>query len=186
MVIRKASLLDVSALVTMNASVQIMHSTALPDIFRRDPASEVVEAAFRTCIESSVSYWLVAEESGIVGFLSAEFSRRPETWYGKENNVCYLAAVVVAPAAKRKGVAKALLAELKKEALIRGAVRIELDVWSFNSEAKKAFVQLGFHSLKERMALSVQKPNQPLEPMGIADTPRADARVAPAIPMAHH
>jgi hypothetical protein len=34
--------------------------------------------------------------------------------------------------------------------------------------------------------LGTNQPNQSLEPMGIAVTPRADARGAPAIPMAHH
>jgi hypothetical protein len=38
--------------------------------------------------------------------------------------------------------------------------KIELDVWSFNDEARRAFASLGFRKVMERMALSAELPDQ--------------------------
>ena len=56
-----------------------------------------------------------------------------------------------------------LLAELEREANSRGASQIELDVWSFNDEARQAFTSLGFRPVREKMALFTNKPNPTLE-----------------------
>jgi ribosomal protein S18 acetylase RimI-like enzyme len=164
MKIRRATLSDLPALVALNRLVQAMHAAALPGTFRQDPPDEVVTDAFKGAIEAPSSCWLLAEESGVAGYLSADFRERAETWYMIPHRVCYLGGIVVAPHCRRKGIARALLAELKREAHVRGVARIELDVWTFNERAKAAFAKLGFHSVMERMALSAELPNRVPEP----------------------
>lgn len=152
MKIRQATVADVPALVALNRMVHAMHAEAVPDAFRPNPPDEVVAAAFKEAIGSPASCWLLAEEERPAAFLSAEFRQRPETWYRTAHQMCYISALVVEPDSRRKGIARALLAELKRHALSRGVTRIELDIWSFNNEARRAFARLGFHSLMERMA----------------------------------
>lgn len=161
--IRQATLSDIPALVGMNRIVHAMHAAAVPRIFRKDPPDQMVADVFKAAIESSSSYWLLAENEEAVAFLSAEFRARAETWYMIPNQVCYLSEIVVAPCFRRNGVARALLAELKREANRRGVTRIELDVWTFNHEARQAFANLGFRSAMERMVLSGEEPNQAVE-----------------------
>jgi GNAT superfamily N-acetyltransferase len=157
MEIRQATIADVPVLVALNRIVHAMHVEAFPGTFRRDPPDEVVSVAFKEAIESPASYWLLAEEERAVAFLSAEFRQRGETWHMPAHRVCYIGGVVVEPDCRRKGIARALLAELKQEALSRGVARIELDVWSFNAEAREAFASLGFRPVMERMALDAAR-----------------------------
>jgi ribosomal protein S18 acetylase RimI-like enzyme len=153
--IRKATISDVPLLVALNQSIQDLHAQAFPERFRRNPPRETVERAFGAMIQASSSYWLVAEEDEPIAFLIAEFREREESWCVVAHRVCYLAGIVVAPAFRQRGIARALLEELKREAAARGVPQIELDVWAFNAEARQAFASLGFRTLMERMTIVV-------------------------------
>ena len=160
MKIRQATLSDVPALVALNRIVHALHAAALPRRFRQDPPDQMVADAFKAAIEAPSSYWLLAEEEQAAAFLSAEFRERAETWYGIPHHVCYVGGIVVAPRYRRRGIARAMLDNLKREANSRGVTQIELDVWTFNDDARRAFTQLGFHPVMERMVLSENDPNQ--------------------------
>ena len=164
MKIRQATVSDVPVLVALNGIAQDMHADAFPERFKRDAPKQVVADAFTAMIQSSTSYWLVAEEEQPTAFLSADFCERPESWHSVSRRVCYLAGIVVAPDYRRRGVARTLLAALKREADARGVDCIELDVWSFNDEAREVFSKLGFNRLMERMALSTKGPSRTAEP----------------------
>jgi ribosomal protein S18 acetylase RimI-like enzyme len=137
-----------------------MHAAAFPERFRKDPPDQAVADAFKEAMESPSAYWLLAEEGEAVAFLSSDFRERTETWCVVAHRVCYIGGVVVLSGCRRKGIARALLAELKREANSRGVTQIELDVWAFNDEARQAFISLGFKSAMERMTLSAERPNQ--------------------------
>jgi ribosomal protein S18 acetylase RimI-like enzyme len=166
MKIRPATVSDVQALVALNRIVQDMHANAFPDRFRRDAPEEVVAAAFAGMIQSPTSFWLIAEEDEPIAFLNADFCEREESWHSVARRVCYLAGIVVAPAFRRRGIARALLGALQQEADARGTT-IELDVWAFNDEAKVVFSKLGFNRVMERMARTGKTPNQALQPTGL-------------------
>jgi len=151
--IRRATISDVPALVELNRGTQAMHAAAVPEIFRAAPPDEVVAAAFVSSIQMPSALWLVAEDRDICGYLSADFRELPETWCRVHHRICYIASIAVAPESRRKGTARALVSELKREAEDRGVRRIELSVWSFNEEAKRAFDHLGFRPLMERRIL---------------------------------
>ena len=158
MKIRQAEVTDVPQLVALNRIAHDMHADAFPGRFRRDASEQVVAGAFTAIIEAPASYWLVAEEEQPVGFLSAEFRECGETWCLAARRVCYLAGMVVAPGFRRRGIARALLGGLRREAEARGVSAIELDVWAFNEEARDAFARPGFKPLMERMALTAEEP----------------------------
>lgn len=156
MKIRRAALSDVPFLVTLNRTTQDMHAEAFPERFRRSAPEQVVADAFVAMLQAPSSYWLVAEHEQPVAFLSAEFRVREESWCMVSHRACYLAGIVVAPAFRHQGIARALLAALQQEAHSRGVTSIELDVWTFNDEARQAFIKLGFKPLMERMTLGTQ------------------------------
>src|ERR1043166_2352854 len=164
MKIRKATVSDAPVLVRLNQSVQAMHADAFPERFRRNTPDETVERAFGAMIRAPSSYWLVAEEDQPIAFLSAEFRERDESWCFVSHRVCYLAGIAVAPRFRRRGVARALLGELKREADARGVAFIELDVWAFNEQARHVFTSLGFRRVMERMTLTAKGPNRAPEP----------------------
>jgi ribosomal protein S18 acetylase RimI-like enzyme len=153
--IRRATTSDVPALVALNRTVQSMHADALPEIYRRDAPDAVVERAFTALIEAPSSYWLLAEQKEPIGFLSSEFRDQEESWCKMVRRVCYLAGIVVVPRFQQKGVARALVAELKREVEHRGVQCVELDVWAFNGTAAQAFARLGFRPLVQRMTMAL-------------------------------
>ena len=159
MKIRRAAISDVPALVCLNRGVQDMHADAFPERFRRDAPEEIVERAVGAMIQAPGSYWLVAEEDHPIAFLSAEFREREESWCFVAHQVCYLAGIVVAPRFRRRGIARALVGELKREADTRGVTGIELDVWAFNEPARQVFTRLGFRGMMERMTLAAENVN---------------------------
>jgi ribosomal protein S18 acetylase RimI-like enzyme len=151
--IRRATIADVPYLVELNRVTQAMHAAAVPEIFRAEPPDEIVAAAFTASIEAPSALWLIGEEEHPCGYLSADFRELPETWCHVRHQICYIAAIAVNPELRRKGIARALVVELTREAEARGVHRIELSVWSFNAEAKHAFGRLGFRPLMERRVL---------------------------------
>ncbi len=155
--IREATVADLPTIVSLNREVQTMHSGAFPEIFG-DPSDEEMVDAFGADMGGPDSHWLVAveEEQQTIGYLNAEFQQRDETWCSVSRRICYLGGIVVAPEFRRRGIAKALLNALKQQAAARDIGQIELDVWAFNDESRKAFASLGFQPLMHRMRTSVE------------------------------
>ncbi len=153
--IRRATEADVAAIVRLNRTVQGMHAAALPEIFRDEAADSVVAGAFREALAAPTAFWLIAEELGPVAFLMSEYRERPETWCAKAARVCYLAGLAVDPQSQKKGIARQMVDELKRECSARGVIRIEVDAWTFNYGAKEVYARLGFVPVMERMMLGL-------------------------------
>ena len=157
MKIRKATVSDVPALAALNQSVQEMHADAFPGRFRRGAPDTSVEQAFSAMIQAPSAYWLVAEEDQPIAFLSAEFREREESWCLAAHQVCYLAGIAVESRFRRRGIARALFGELKRETDARGVASIDLDVWVFNEPARQMFASFGFRGIMERMTLDADE-----------------------------
>jgi|HubBroStandDraft_2_1064218.scaffolds.fasta_scaffold57943_3 ribosomal protein S18 acetylase RimI-like enzyme len=156
--VRRAGLPDIETLVSLNAHVQSLHARALPELFRDQTPSDEVASAFRKMIEDPSAVWLLAETGQPAGYLYAQFHERPESWARPAFRVCNINHIAVHPAHRRLGIARRLIAALVAEAEKRGFARIELDVWSFNQEARTTFDRLGFEVFNERRVLNRTKP----------------------------
>ncbi len=159
MKIRKATVADIPALVLLHRDVQETHAQAFPERFRSGFPGQVVAEALAQSIEAPSAYWLVAEKEQLIGFLSAEFRNREESWCMVAHRACYLSGIFVAASFRRQGIARALLDELTRETALRGASYIDLDVWASNPGAREAFARLGFKRSMERMTLPTGMPN---------------------------
>ena len=156
--IRTATPSDLPTIVALNRPLHLRHAEAFPNVFRKDPQDALVTEAFRGQMESPNGCWLVAEEdNAVIGFLSAEFRQREDTWCTHFHRVCYLGGIVVDPAFRRRGVARALFTTLKQEATARETTQIELDAWAFNDDAIAAFAALGFQPLMQQMQVVVDR-----------------------------
>jgi len=150
--IRPATLADLPTLVALNAHVQSLHAEALPEQFRASPPTAEVVATFADKLAEPTALWLLAELGGSpCGYLYAQFREHEENWARPARRSCNLAHLAVHPAHRRQGIARALIEAAVAEAGRRGFTRIELDVWSFNTEAREAFGRLGFTTFNERM-----------------------------------
>ena len=153
--IRAATTGDLEIIVALNAFVQRQHAEVFPESFKLPIDSGQSVDVFRAILEDSASVVLMAEDEEPVGYLYAQIQNRPASWVRLESQVFYVHHMVVAPKRRRQGAGTALLSGALSMARSKGIKKVELDVWSFNSEARRFWSKHGFEVFNERMQLSI-------------------------------
>lgn len=153
--IRNATLADLETVVALNAFVQQQHADALPGLFRPPSESSADKAAFQGFLSDPAALMLLAEDPGPAGYLWAQFQDRPASWARQASRLLYIQHMAVAPSFRQKGIGSRLLARAIEIARREGIQRVELDVWSFNSEARRFYASHHFAVFNERMALDL-------------------------------
>jgi ribosomal protein S18 acetylase RimI-like enzyme len=153
MLIRNATVNDLDALLALNTFVQQRHADELPRLFEAPTNSQQTVETFRNFIADSASLVLLAVEKEPAGYLWAQFQNRPANWALRELQVLYIQHMVVAPNFRRQSVGSLLMSAALNAAKSKGIERVELDVWSFNLEAKHFYAKHGFKVFNEKMAL---------------------------------
>jgi GNAT superfamily N-acetyltransferase len=149
--VREASAADAAAIVALNAEVQALHATAMPDFFKAaDPGA--IAPTVAAMLSEPRNLVLLAEIDGRpVGYAYAEFMEPGETAHRYAARVVYLHHLSVAAAHRRRGVGAALMAAIRTRAAERNVARIALDVWMFNRRARAFFKRQGFTPYNQRM-----------------------------------
>jgi len=155
--VRNAKAADLEALLALNAFVQQQHTDALPQLFKATTKPQQIRDEFKDFISDPNSLVLLAEETEPAGYLFAQFQNHPANWARFELKLLCIQHLVVAPKFRRQGVATKLLSAALDAARSRGIERIELDVWSFNSEAKNFYLKNGFKVFNERMTITTDE-----------------------------
>lgn len=150
--VRNALATDLEAIIELSAFVQRQHADALPDLFKAHSDSQQTRDKFRDFLADPTGLTLLAEEGQPVGYLWAQFQNRPEGWTQFGMRLLYIQHMAVAPRFRRKGAGRMLLMRAIEIARQQGIKRVELDVWSFNSEARRFYMKHGFTVFNERMA----------------------------------
>jgi ribosomal protein S18 acetylase RimI-like enzyme len=139
----------------LNAIVQRQHAEALPRLFKLPTDSQQCGDAFSAILKALDSVVLLAEDAEPVGYLFAQIQNRPESWVLLGLQVLYIHHMVIAPKFRRRGVGTMLLSGAMDAARRHGIGCVELDVWAFNSKAKRFYTKHGFEVFNERMQLSI-------------------------------
>jgi ribosomal protein S18 acetylase RimI-like enzyme len=155
MQIRRGTEKDLEALLALNASIQQQHVEALPKIFRPVSRSHQTVETFRGFLNSPTSLVLLAEGTEPAGYLWAQLQNRPANWAFMELPIMYIQHMVVAPKFRRQRVGTLLMSAALEAAKAKGIERVELDVWSFNAEAKHFYAKHGFKTFNEKLALTI-------------------------------
>ncbi len=153
--IRNATTGDLGTILALNVLVQRPHAEALPKLFKLPADSQAAVDAFRAILENLESLVLLAEDTEPVGYLYAEFQNRPASWARLELQVLYIRHLVIVPKFRRRGMGTLLMSGALDAARRNRIGRVELDVWAFNSEAKRFYAKHGFEVFNERMQLSI-------------------------------
>lgn len=77
---------------------------------------------------------------------------RPDGWARRGQRFLYIQHMAVAPEFRRRGVGRLMLTKAVDIARREGIKRVELDVWSFNFDAKRFYTKHGFEVFNEKMA----------------------------------
>lgn len=155
--IRPATEEDYDILNELRRQVNDLHVQGRPDIFRPGFGEEL-QRHLLNYLHSDVNSAIVAEAEGrVAGFALVDFIRRPASPYNLPRDFYHVAEIGVDPAFQRKGVARLLLAYMKRDALERGFDKIELDVWSFNRSALAFYEAAGFRTYRRYMELPLNE-----------------------------
>ena len=162
------------------------------DVARRYEYSHESILARLTGAFAKAELWVGKDQGEILGYvwvvLEGPFYSDP-----------YLSGIAVRESCRSKGIGSHLLAFFEEKAFAVSD-RVFLLVSDYNVRAQEFYRSKGYVEVRRIPDFSkagiaelimfkrraVATPNQSLEPTGLASTPRADARAAPAKPVAHH
>jgi ribosomal protein S18 acetylase RimI-like enzyme len=159
--IRRAEPADAAVLADLNSHAQAVHHRRVPEWFSA-PGDPAVADLLRGWLRETGSVGFVAEMEGRpVGYALAAVHRRPATALTREGTWIDLDQIAVAPAARRRGVARALCGQVIDHARRLGLAEVQLNVWAFNGEAQALFASLGFEARSLRLSLDARPGAQP-------------------------
>lgn len=162
--IRPATENDFEAINNLRAQVNALHVQGRPDIFKPGFCEEL-QGHLKMYLASETNAVIAADADGqIVGFAMVDYIMRPESPYNLARSFYHVAEIGVDPAFQRKGVATALTAYMKKDALQRGFPSIELDVWAFNESALAFYEKAGFTTYRRFMELPLKEDQGEMNP----------------------
>ena len=155
--IRRAKLGDIPDLVMLNSVVHEVHVKLFPTVFKT--GDEFLSAEFfASLLRSEDCSVFIAKEAGFpAGYIMIRKQIKPESSFKKETMCAYIDQVSVHPDYRRKGIFTSLLKAGEKEAASWGMNRLELDVWSENTSAVKAYEKSGFRTYNQKMFVSIEK-----------------------------
>jgi diamine N-acetyltransferase len=142
--VRQATASDAETLAGLNRTVQELHVAHRPDSFKNPDVASVADW-FRTTLEDSTVRAWIAECDGVAaGYVLAITYDRPENAFRFARRFCEIDQIAVAPAFRRRGIARALVERVFEDARSRAIEDVELTSWHFNTEAHAVFRALGF------------------------------------------
>ncbi|WP_152361557.1 GNAT family N-acetyltransferase [Microlunatus speluncae] len=145
LIIRDRRDTDLEAMVTLALESMTWHADSYPDV-RPAPPADALRGGFRELVPTADSYVRVAElDTLVVGFLTAALL--PPTTSGIEaldEPSVYISDIIVTGTARRRGIARALLADLDDWARARGCHTIRLTMHAGNEPAHRLYEQLGY------------------------------------------
>jgi len=149
--VRAAGHDDIPALIRLNAEVQALHIAAEPDRYRVTAAEEV-EAWFRMELRDEAVVALLAEdETGPVGYAMVRLADSPGHAFALPRRSALVNQLGVAPAARRRGIGRALMAAVEAQARAWAAADVVLDVVGFNLDALAFYRAAGYEVAKTRL-----------------------------------
>lgn len=149
--IRLAAPADAPAIAALGAVVHQLHVDARPDVFSPADAAQLLEWLLARLAEDDTHCFLAEQDGLTVGYLLTFVHRRPASCFGPAQSWLELDQIAVAPQQRRAGVARRLFAAAEAEAARLGIRAMELNVWCFNDDARRAFERLGFRPRALRM-----------------------------------
>ena len=151
MEIRKATELDLDAIVELDRQIGQIHFEQAPEVFCAPSSRQ--RAFLLDAIQSEGRLFCVALVEGlVVGFLSARIDINETVPFLTTLPVCRITTVVVDERHRSRGIGKELIAHCDGWAKAHDASQLKLEVMSFNARARSLYESLGFKRQSETYA----------------------------------
>lgn len=147
---------DKSGICKLSHQINSDHYLNEPEIFCKPVAEGDDWSFWKESHEKDGGFVLVAlSNNNVMGFVAAEVSDMPNLPFLNPMKRCRIATIVVSDEHQRKGVGSALFEKVCEIANERGAHRLALEVFTFNSIAVNFYEKLGFRSTAKYMSKSL-------------------------------
>jgi ADP-ribose pyrophosphatase YjhB (NUDIX family)/GNAT superfamily N-acetyltransferase len=146
---------DEGVLASLCAFVQDLHARERPEVFKPTDAAGLERWFGELLGAASGRIWIAEVDEVPAGYVLVLDHHRPDSVFSRARRWFELDQVVVHPAHRRQGVARALFACVADAALAAGVETIELHAWAFNQTAQLAFQRLGLGVRSVRLGLDL-------------------------------
>ncbi len=164
--IRTATPADARVLARLNGPVQALHAQAQPDVFKPAAMTPELVAHYEAELARPDVVIYIAEADGEpAGCAVAVIVERPETPFTYARRFVLIDQISVNPAARRRGIGTALLAEVVALARKQAINVVRLDVYDWNQEALAFYARLGFRTYNLRLEIDLSTA-QDIDAMG--------------------
>lgn len=151
-IVKEATLDDLEALVSLNESVQNIHSKEYPAIFKESPAQSDLLDFFQSLIDNDSSRIYIAIENKLpVGYISCNVIDRPSSTLTHAMVKIHIEHIAVRSSSRNQGVGRKLIEQINLLAKALGARHISLESWLFNENAIGFFKKVGFQPYSSLM-----------------------------------
>jgi bifunctional DNase/RNase/N-acetylglutamate synthase-like GNAT family acetyltransferase len=149
---------DAEIILALSMEVQQMYATALPHLFKTSEDSALSVSDLTELLADTNHHFFIGYEADkAMGYVHAHVVNQPETTSYQARNYIYVYNFMVKEGYRQKGYGKRLLEVVQSLAQDKKLDTIELDVWSFNAEARAFFTKQGFMIQSERLSARVEK-----------------------------
>ena len=147
--IRPASSADNLLLSSLCMDVQNLHAKNHPEYFKIPQSDDFAVEFFQKMLaDPTVKIFIAETEERILGYVVCKLMEREETPFSFAMRYLLVDQISVRPIAQGQGAGKALLGRAEELAKEIKVSRIQLDSWSFNTEAHGFFEKCGFERFK--------------------------------------
>ncbi len=155
MEIRSATQSDAGKISLLLQTVQNLHATLYPAIFRTVDQNSLTEQVIQIISNPDLHVRLAMVDGEIAGYAVFRTDGCESSSMIHPHNYLFLEQIAVSPAFRRKGIATALLDDFRDYATKSGITELRLDVWGANADARKCFEKAGFSAYNYRMKSNV-------------------------------
>lgn len=154
-IVRHAKAKDVAAMAALNEEVQRLHVAARPDHFVSTQRAALEAELTRAMGQPHLKFWVAELGGETAGYAVVRVRTIEAGPYLTERLFWELDQIGVDAGFRGRGLARALVDAVAREAAEAGVDSLELVCWSFNAEARAAFEKLGFSPKLVRMERKV-------------------------------
>lgn len=151
---RRATVADLPTIRALGQVVNRLHHEAWPHIFAAMPDRAGEDAHWlRSLQDDNGAAFLACVEDGAVGFVTLRLVDEDHCLL-QPGRHALIGTLCVATAMRGRGIGRALMAHAEEWAATHGAGDIRLEVWEFNTAARRLYEELGYSI----QALTMNKP----------------------------
>ncbi|MBD5101821.1 MAG: GNAT family N-acetyltransferase [Subdoligranulum sp.] len=135
--------------------VNELHINGRPDVFRPGFCDELRQHVYDKFDSGNSDVLVAIMDQIICGFAVVEYIEKPRSPFNNSRKFYHVEEFGVDENFRRKGVATALIAFMKEDALRRGYQKIELNMWEFNDGALSFYEKVGFRTYRRYMDMDL-------------------------------